>query len=103
MLASAHALFRPVVLACTRADSPRKAEPSCPNDVAFVCGQSEDVPFPAPLRCQIGKLLVRFVSDEGDNHAVQVEEEHDQVEAKLDERLLVGVSRYFVARERACV
>ena len=88
MLASAHALFRPVVLACTRAESPRKAEPSCPNDVAFVCGQSEDVPFPAPLRCQIGKLLVRFVSDEGDNHAVQVEEEHQQVETQLDERFL---------------
>ena len=47
--------------------------------------------------------LVGLVADEGDDHAVQVEEEHDQVEAKLDERLLVGVSRYFVARERACV
>lgn len=27
--------------------------------------------------------LGRFVSDEGDNHAVQVEEEHHQVEREL--------------------
>lgn len=27
--------------------------------------------------------LVGLVADEGDNHAVKVEEEHDQVEAKL--------------------
>ena len=29
--------------------------------------------------------LVRFVADEGDDHAVEVEEEHEQVEAELDE------------------
>ena len=32
--------------------------------------------------------LVRLVADEGDDHAVEVEEEHDQVEAELDERFL---------------
>jgi hypothetical protein len=31
---------------------------------------------------------VRLVADEGDNHAVEVEEEHDQVKAELDERFL---------------
>ena len=29
--------------------------------------------------------LVGLVPDKSDNHAVEVEEEHDQVEAKLDE------------------
>lgn len=29
-----------------------------------------------------------FVADEGDDHAVQVEEEHQEVEAQLDERFL---------------
>lgn len=33
-------------------------------------------------------LLVRLVPNEGDNHAVQVEKEHDKVEAKLDEGFL---------------
>jgi len=28
---------------------------------------------------------VRLVADEGDDHAVEVEEEHDEVEAELDE------------------
>jgi hypothetical protein len=28
---------------------------------------------------------VGFVADEGDDHAVEVEEEHDQVETELDE------------------
>ena len=32
---------------------------------------------------------MRFVADEGNNHAVQVEEEHQQVETKLDEGFLV--------------
>ena len=27
----------------------------------------------------------RFVTDKGDNHAVEVEEEHDQVEPELEE------------------
>ena len=32
---------------------------------------------------------MRLVTDEGDNHAVEVEEEHEQVETKLDEGLLL--------------
>lgn len=32
--------------------------------------------------------LVGLVADEGDDHAVQVEEEHQQVETQLDERFL---------------
>lgn len=32
--------------------------------------------------------LVRFITDQCDNHAVEVEEEQDQVEAELDERFL---------------
>jgi hypothetical protein len=35
---------------------------------------------------------MRLVADEGDDHAVQVEEEHDQVETELDERFLWIVS-----------
>lgn len=31
-----------------------------------------------------------LVADEGNDHAVQVEEEHEQVEAQLDEGFLVG-------------
>jgi len=33
--------------------------------------------------------LVGLVADEGDDHAVEVEEEHDEVEAKLDEGFLL--------------
>lgn len=36
--------------------------------------------------------LVRLVADEGDDHAVEVEEEHDEVEAELDEGFLKLVS-----------
>jgi hypothetical protein len=36
--------------------------------------------------------LVRLVADEGDNHAVEVEEKHEQVETELDERFLCSVS-----------
>ena len=36
--------------------------------------------------------LVGLVADEGDDHAVQVEEEHQQVETQLDERFLGTVS-----------
>ena len=36
-----------------------------------------------------GSLLFGLVPDEGYNHAVEVEEKHDEVEAKLDERFLV--------------
>jgi hypothetical protein len=35
---------------------------------------------------------VGLVADEGDDHAVQVEEEHQQVETQLDERFLGTVS-----------
>lgn len=32
--------------------------------------------------------LMGFVSDQGDDHTVQVEEEHHKVKSELDERLL---------------
>jgi hypothetical protein len=32
---------------------------------------------------------VGLVPDQGDDHAVEVEEEHEQVEAKLEERFLL--------------
>jgi hypothetical protein len=35
-----------------------------------------------------GSNLMRLVADEGDDHAVEVEEEHDKVEAELDEGFL---------------
>lgn len=35
-----------------------------------------------------GRFLVGLVSDEGHNHAVQVEEEQNEVEAELGERFL---------------
>ena len=38
------------------------------------------------------RALVGLVADEGDDHAVQVEEEHQQVETQLDERFLARVS-----------
>lgn len=37
--------------------------------------------------------LVSLVADEGNDHAVQVEEEHQQVETKLDEGFLDYISR----------
>jgi hypothetical protein len=41
----------------------------------------------------LGAKSVRLVADEGDNHAVKVEEEHQEVETKLDEGFLeLGVS-----------
>jgi len=36
-----------------------------------------------------GLHLMRFIADEGDNHAVEVEEEHEQVEAQFDEGFLL--------------
>lgn len=33
--------------------------------------------------------LVRFVADQGNDHAVQVKEKHQEVETKLDERFLL--------------
>lgn len=43
------------------------------------------------VRCSVDDLR-RLVADEGDNHAVEVEEEHEQVEAELDKGFLRGVS-----------
>jgi hypothetical protein len=41
----------------------------------------------------LGAKSVRLVADEGDNHAIEVEEEHQEVETKLDEGFLeLGVS-----------
>jgi hypothetical protein len=37
-------------------------------------------------------ILVRLVTDKGDNHAVEVEEEHEQVETQLDEGFLLDLS-----------
>lgn len=37
--------------------------------------------------CSFSKSI-RLVSDKGNYHAVQIEEEHDKVEAELDERFL---------------
>lgn len=34
------------------------------------------------------RSLMRFVADQGHNHAVQVEEEHQEVETQFDERFL---------------
>jgi hypothetical protein len=43
---------------------------------------------------------VTFVPDEGNDHAVEIEKEHDQVEAELDEGFLVtAVSRLCYAFE----
>jgi hypothetical protein len=38
----------------------------------------------------LGTKSVALVADESHNHAVQVEEEHQEVEAQLDERFLAG-------------
>lgn len=40
--------------------------------------------------CIIGLIAksVSLITDESDNHAVEVEEEHEEVEAKLDEGFL---------------
>jgi hypothetical protein len=40
--------------------------------------------------CMFGLFAksMAFVADEGDDHTVQVEEEHQEVEAQLDERFL---------------
>lgn len=38
-----------------------------------------------PYASKTNSLLMRLVPDEGDNHAVQVEEEHDKVKSELDE------------------
>ena len=35
--------------------------------------------------------LGRLVADESDNHAVEIEEEHDQMETKLEKGFLVRV------------
>jgi hypothetical protein len=41
---------------------------------------------------------VRLVPDEGNDHAVQVEEKHDQVEAELDKGFLCDI-RYLLFLE----
>ena len=48
--------------------------------------------------------LVRLVADKGDDHAVEVEEEHDEVEAKLDEgflKLLLAACRLSRKRRKS--
>jgi hypothetical protein len=44
--------------------------------------------------------LVSLVADEGDDHAVEVEEEHDQVEAELDEWFLCFLLAPFLCGNR---
>lgn len=44
------------------------------------------VPIQSPRQLRI---LSTFVSDKRDDHAVEVEEEHEQMEAELDERLFL--------------
>jgi hypothetical protein len=45
---------------------------------------------------------VRLVADQGDNHAVEVEEEHQEVEAQLEERFLqLPAVRYSLHRARS--
>lgn len=52
-----------------------------------------DVRSTVELHRESAKLrLFAFLANEGDDHAVQVEEEHDQVEAKFNERFLCHVS-----------
>lgn len=56
---------------------------------------------------------MRLVADEGDDHAVEVEEEHDEVEAELDERFLLvyvelsenlsGIQKVLVLEDLLCV
>ena len=46
--------------------------------------------MPYDLSCPTQPLLsMRLVPNERDNHAVEVEEEHNEVEAQLDERLFL--------------
>lgn len=42
------------------------------------------------IECRRAKHLVRLVLDQGNDHAVKIEEEHDKVEPELDERFLDG-------------
>lgn len=44
----------------------------------------------AHCRLRLVAQSVALVADQGDNHAVEVEEEHQEVEAQLDERFLGG-------------
>lgn len=46
------------------------------------------------IQCNIAvtmslNILVRLIPNQSNNHAVEIEEEHDKVEAELDERFLV--------------
>lgn len=38
---------------------------------------------------QSGDCLVRLITDQGNNHAVEVEEEHQEMETELDEGFLL--------------
>jgi len=40
-------------------------------------------------------LIVHLITDESNNHAVKVEEEHDKVEAELAERFLGSVRQLY--------
>ena len=40
-------------------------------------------------------MRTRLIADERNNHAVKIEEEHDEVEAELDETLLRTPSAFF--------
>jgi hypothetical protein len=46
--------------------------------------------------------LVGLVADESNDHAVEVEEEHEQVEAQLDERFLHIVSALYLGCSKRC-
>jgi hypothetical protein len=76
----------------------RFVSPSCPPDPYPCCHQdfrrhdaqrSREVLSPEYMSTRTDVTLSRLVSDQGDNHAVEVEEEHEQVEAQFDERLLL--------------
>lgn len=44
--------------------------------------------------------LMRFVADQGHNHAVQVEEEHQEVETQFDERFLHRLVTHICVRKQ---
>lgn len=46
--------------------------------------------------------LVRLVPDQSDDHAIQVEEEHQEVEAQLDKGFLKHILEQFSIRPYGC-
>ena len=54
----------------------------------------------AHCRLRLVAQSVALVADQGDNHAVEVEEEHQEVETQLDERFL-GSDRGSALRDSA--